>query len=297
MKKLILSALTIATVVMTGCENPLSQETEAPSLTSNNKKTIAGATARDLPRAIVARISSTNDVYFNWEAGWDTSSAGKARAVEGGYYSAQTEYDFVPAYGVCLAGNAYKTSNWGSTWNALGGSNDFVDIATGGGNTFAVSSNGQAYKLDKDTDSFSLLGGIPNETVTRIDVDPGGNPWVVTASGDVYSFHMDSTTLSLEFDHNKERANATDVGCGDGRIIVAATAHTIESKNLYIYGPVSGFEKMQGTTGAIRVDVDKKNRIWAIREDNTLWRDTTINTKAQFIRDVEAGSDNIDIGA
>lgn len=293
MKKLIFSALAMATLVMTSCETPLTQETETSSLSSGNKKAVA-ATARNLPRVINARISTLDSVYFNWEAGWDTVSAGQARAVEGGYYPAQTGYDFVPAYGVCLAGNAYETSDWGGIWTPLAGSNDFVDIATGGGNTFAVSSNGNAYQLNTTTKTFSLLGGIPEEKVTRIDVDGGGNPWVVTEVGDVYSFHMTSGTLDLEFNHVTEKATASDVGCGDGRIIVAAESHLNGSKSLYLYGPVSGFEKMDGTTGAERVDVDRKNNIWMVDEHNTLWVDSASDSVTQFLRNHE---NTIDIGA
>lgn len=294
MKKSFISALALATLIMTGCENPLSQETETSSLTPKGGETVTAATARNLPRVIVARIATSDDVYFNWEAGWDVTTAGKARAVEGGYYPAQTGYDFVPAYGICLAGNAYETSDWGSSWKAVGGSNDFIDVATGGENTFAIGSDGQAYKLDRESNTFSLFGGIPNESVTRIDVDPGGNPWVVTATGDVYSFHMASASLNLEFNHVTQKAKATDIGCGDGRIILAAAAEKTGSRSLYIYGPVSGFEIMEGTTGAIRVDVDKKKNIWMVDERDELFVDWNDDDKTEFLFN---HADTKDIGA
>ncbi len=76
----------------------------------------------------------------------------------------------------------YKNNGWSSS---IGGSGKTygIDIAAGGGKTFAIGSNGTP--LRQENNSWTQLSG----RFKRIAVDATGRPWAISATGEVWTWH------------------------------------------------------------------------------------------------------------
>ncbi|MBN1409243.1 MAG: hypothetical protein JW969_00265 [Spirochaetales bacterium] len=240
----------------------------------------------------VYRVEADGKAYLLGSDGIWHLELSAVKAIDGGIWDRNSGRYWNSFY-VNESGRIFEKVNL-SKWVPVYGVYDGVDVATNGGQTYAVNAGGYVFKYISvgSTGWFTWIHQVPGEFLVKVDVDDQGNPWVVTKTGKVY-FNRDNVWYKT----NNEKLSAIDIGCGDGRVYISAHAQFVTGPRLYEYNPENGLFLNRGVE-AHAIDVDKTGTVW------TTWAYFMAGSlhyqkkgTLEWILDTSAGFQNVDLGA